>query len=111
MEKIEQQEKQEEKSVQDTQQPPPSPPHATITPKKTIIVKDVIETSCQNINPLIAEDLTKILDQSTQAVRLYTSPILVSVDELLPPPSPPKLVTQELQELSVEAMKHIEKIG
>ena len=62
----EQEEKQEEKSVQDTPMPPPSPPHATITPADTIIVKDVIDTSCQNINPLTIEDLSKILDQSTQ---------------------------------------------
>ena len=52
--------------MQDTQMPPPSPPHATITPTKTMIVKDVIDISCQNTNPLIAEDLLKILDQSTQ---------------------------------------------
>ena len=42
---------QQEKSVQDTQLPPPSPPHATITPIETIKIKDVIDTSCQNINP------------------------------------------------------------
>ena len=72
---------QQEKSVQDTQLPPPSPPHATITPIESIKIKDVIDTSCQNINPLTAEDLTKILDQSTQETRLCTSQILVSVDE------------------------------
>ena len=71
----------------------------------------------------------KDLDQSTQVARLCTSPILVSVDELqklvaaskyvkvktqepplttqttrllfLPPPSPPKVVTDALQVLSV----------
>ena len=70
---------------------------------------------------MIVDDLTKILDQSTQAVRLCTSPILVNVDEFqksveklkevkvktqespmttqtigllfLPPPSPPKAIT------------------
>ena len=104
--------------MQDTQLPPPSPPHSTITPTEIIKIKDVVDTSCQNINPLTAEDLTKILDQSTQETRLCSSPILVSVDELqksvvetkevkvqtqeppkttqttklllLPPPSPPK---------------------
>ena len=70
------------------------------------------------------EDLTKILDQSTQVARLCSSPILVNVDELeksvvetkevkvqtqeppkttqdtklllLPSPSPPKVVTYAL---------------
>ena len=107
--------------MQDTQLPPPSPPHSTITPTKIIKIKDVIDISCQNINPLTVEDLTKILDQSTQVARLCSSPILVSVDELqksvvdskevkvqtqepplivqtsrfllLPSPSPPKVVT------------------
>ena len=52
----------QERSVQDTQLPPPSPPHSTITPIETIKIKDFIETSCQNINPLTIEDLSKILD-------------------------------------------------
>ena len=80
---------------------------------------------------MAAKDLTKICDQSTQVVRLCTSPILVNVDEikksieklkdvkvkkqeppmttqsigllLLPPPSLPKAVTQALQEPSVVA--------
>ena len=87
--------------MQDTQLPPPSPPHSTITLAETIKIKDVVDTSCQNINPLTIEDLTKILDQSTQATRLCTSPILVYVDELqksidklrevkVPPQEPPK---------------------
>ena len=115
---------QQEKSVQDTQLPPPSPPHSTITLVEIIKIKDVIDTSCQKINPLTIEDLTKILDQSTQASKLCSSPILVSVDELkklvveskevkvktqeppsttqttgllfLPPPSPPKVVIDAL---------------
>ena len=62
----EQKEKQEEQGVQDTQMPPPSPPHVTITPIETLIVKDVTDTSCQNINPLTIEHISKILDQSTQ---------------------------------------------
>ena len=36
----------------------------------------------ENINPLTIEDLSKILDQSTQQARLYTNPILINVDEL-----------------------------
>ena len=71
----------QEQSVHDTQLPPPSPPH-TITPTETINIKDVADTSCQNINPSIVEDLSKILDQSTQLAQLCSSPILVSVDEL-----------------------------
>ena len=108
--------------------PPPSPPHSTITPAETIKIKDVVDTSYKNINPSTVEDLTNILDQSTQQAKLCSSPILVSVDELqklvdklkevkvppqeppkttqtiglllLPPPSPPRLVTQALQKLS-----------
>ena len=108
--------------------PPPSPPHATITLAEIIEIEDFIDTSCQNINPLTTEDLSKILHQSTQQAQLCTSPVLVSVDELqravaapqrekvkpkeqsftytttkillLPPPSPPKAITNELQVLS-----------
>ena len=75
------QQQQEEQSVQDTQLQPPSPPHVISTPANTITVKDVPEKSYQNNNPLIVEDLTKILDQSTQQEKLCTNPILVSVDE------------------------------
>ena len=57
---------QQEQSVQDTQMPPPSPPHSTITPTETIKIKDITNNSSQNINPLTIEDLSKILDQSTQ---------------------------------------------
>ena len=60
--------------------PPPSPPHVTITPKKAITIEDVTDTSCQNINPLTAEDLSKILDQSTHQAILCTNPVLLSVD-------------------------------
>ena len=56
---------QQDQSVQDTQLPPPSPPHSTITPIEIIKIKDVVDTSSQNINPLTTEDLTKILDQRT----------------------------------------------
>ena len=73
---------QEEQSVQDTPMPPPSPPHATITPTETIIVKDVIDTSRQNINPLTTKDLSKILDQSTLQACLCTNPVLINIDEL-----------------------------
>ena len=112
--------------MHDTQLPPPSPPHSTFTPVETIKIKDVTYTTSQNINPLTTKDLTKILDQLNQLAQLCSSPILVSVDELqklvdklkevkvssqdppktiqttglllLPPPSPPKSVTQALQE-------------
>ena len=86
---------------------------------------------------MTTEDLTKILDQSTQETRLCTSPILVSVDELqklveaskdvkvqtqeppkttqttklllLPPPSPPKAIIDALQVLSTAAGEEKEK--
>ena len=112
---------QQEKSVQDTQLPPPSPPQFITTLVEVVRIKDADDTSSQDINPLSAEDLTKILDQSTHQAQLCTNPILVSVEELqksmdklievkvspqeppkttqltglllLSPPSPPKLVT------------------
>ena len=64
--------------MQGTQIPPPSPLHATITPVETIKIKDFIDASCQNINPLTAKDLSKILDQSTQQARLCTNLVLMS---------------------------------
>ena len=73
---------QQEKSVQDTQLPPPCPPHSIIIPVETIKIKNVTNTSSQNINPLTIVDLSKILDQSTQLAQLCSRPILVSVDEL-----------------------------
>ena len=80
MARAEQQEQQKEQSVQDTKMPPPNPPHVTITPTETIIVKDVTDTSCQNINPLTTKDLSKILDQSAHQAMLCTNLVLVSVD-------------------------------
>ena len=59
-----------------------STPHVITTSVDTITMKDVPDKSCQNINPLTAEDLNKILDQSTQQEKLCTNPVLVSVDEL-----------------------------
>ena len=122
--------------MQDTQLPPPSPLHSIITPAEIIKIKDFVDTSSQNINPLTAEDLTKILDQATHQAQLCTGPILVSVDELqksvdtfkaakvspqeppkttqntiilcLPAPSPPKSDLQELQEPSAVAGANID---
>jgi hypothetical protein len=74
-------EQQQEQSVH-TQLPPPSPPHATPTPADSIAIKNFLDTSSQNINPLTIEDLKKILHQKTLQSQLCTNPILVSVDEL-----------------------------
>ena len=49
---------------------------------ETITIKDVFDLISQNINPLIEEDLKKILDQSTLQAKLYDNPVLVSVDEI-----------------------------
>ena len=68
--------------MQDTQVPPLSPHHDTITLIDIVIVKDILDNSAQNINPLTAKDLKKILDQSTLQAQLCNNPILVSVDEL-----------------------------
>ena len=73
---------QQDQSVQDTQLPPPSPPQSTDTPTEVIEIKDVFDTSCQKINPLTVEDLTKILDQATKHAQLCENPILVSIEEL-----------------------------
>ncbi len=119
--------------MQDTQLSPPSPPHAIITPAEIVKIKDVTDTSSPNINPLTAEDLAKILDQSTLVSKLCSSPILVSVDELenpvakikvfkvktqeppstiqptsilfLPPPPLPSVVTDTLQMPSTTAVE------
>lgn len=73
---------QQDQSVQDTQLPPPSPPHSTNTLAKVVKIKDVVDTSCQNINPLTVEDLTKILDQETHQAQLCKNPILVSIEKI-----------------------------
>ena len=76
------QEQQQDQSVQDTQLPSPSPTHFIVIPVDTITIMGVTDKLCQNMNPLIVEDLTKILDQSTQQARLCTNLVLVSMDEL-----------------------------
>ena len=76
---IEQQ--QDEQSVQDTQMSSVSPPYDTSV-TETITIKDVSNASTQNINPLIANDLKNILDQSTLQPKLCDNPILVNVEEL-----------------------------
>ena len=75
-------EKQEEQSVQDTQMPTMSPPHDIRKPVDTITIKDVPDSSSQNINPLTVEDLKKILDQSILQARLCENLVLVSFYEL-----------------------------
>ena len=49
---------------------------------KIISIKDVSDNVPQNINPLIEEDIKKILLDSTTKAQLCSHPILVSVDEL-----------------------------
>ena len=56
-----------------------SPPHTTLV--EDVIVNDVLKTAPQNINPLNAEDLKKILDQSTQQAKLCKNIVLVNVEE------------------------------
>ena len=107
---------------------PSNPPHSTELPKEMVQIKDVVDTSSQDIDPLTTEDLTKILDQETHQAQLCTNPILVNIEELqklvdkakkgevkpqeppkitqttglsfIPPPSPPRLAMQAHQELS-----------
>ena len=75
-------EQQTKQSVPDTQLPPLRPPHDTSTPADTITLQNVPNNSCQNINPLTAEDLKKVLNQTTLQAQLYTNLVLVSVEEL-----------------------------
>ena len=51
-------------------------------PIETVTMKDVPDTSGQNINPLTIEDLKKILHQTTLQSQLCTNLVLVSVEEL-----------------------------
>ena len=69
-------------SVQDTQMQSMSPLHDTNAPIETIIVKDVPDSSAQNIIPLTTIVVKKILDQSTLQARLCEILVLVNVDEL-----------------------------
>lgn len=55
-------EQQEEQNVQDTQLPSVSPQHVTNENTKIVTIKDVFDVIAQNINPLIEEDLKKMLD-------------------------------------------------
>ena len=75
-------EQQQEQSVQDTQLPPSSPPHVTTPPAESPKVQDIPDTSGQNVNPLTAEDLKKILHQTSMQSELCNNPVLVSVEEL-----------------------------
>ena len=74
-------EQQQEQSVQDTKFPNVSPEITSVN-TKTVIVKDVSVLTTQNINPLIEEDLKKILDQTKLQAKLCDNPVLVSVDEI-----------------------------
>lgn len=47
-----------------------------------VIIKDFVDNSTQNINPLIEANLKKILKNSTTTTQLYTNPILVRLDEI-----------------------------
>ena len=75
-------EQKQEQSVQDTQLPLASPPHTTPTPGESVTVKDVLDTSSQNINPLTVEDLKRILHQTTMQSQLCLNPVMVSVEQL-----------------------------
>lgn len=53
------------------------------SPQEDIVkVKDVFDTTSQNINPLKKEDMQKILIDSTTKAQLCSRPVLVSVDEI-----------------------------
>ena len=45
-------------------------------------MKDVLDKSPQNINPLTIEDFKKIFDQSTLQARLCEHLVLVTMDEI-----------------------------
>ena len=75
-------EQQQEQSVQDTHFQNVNPQQKISVNIETIRVKDVSDSTTQKINPLIEEELKKILDLSTLQAKLWDNPILVSVEEI-----------------------------
>lgn len=59
-----------------------SPQHELNIDIDTVMVKDISNTITQDVNPLIEEDLKKILIESTTQEKLCENPILVSVEEI-----------------------------
>ena len=59
-----------------------SPQHVTQEDTETIKIKDVSNNVNQNVNPIIEEDMQKILQDTTTKAQLCSHPILVSVDNL-----------------------------
>ena len=59
-----------------------NPPQETSANVEIVKIKDVSKTIAQNINPLIEDDLKKILVESTTQAKLCENLVLVSVDEI-----------------------------
>ena len=59
-----------------------NPQHEVNTKCDNVNIKDVFDIVTQNINPLIKDDLKKILVESTTEAILCKNIVLVSVDEI-----------------------------
>ena len=60
-----------------------SPPHVDQEIQwDTININDVFNNIVENINPLIEDDLKRILQDSNLAAKLCTNPILINTDEI-----------------------------
>ena len=68
---------------QDVQVSSANPPHTNqVSQWDSMLIKDVIDTSEKNVNPLTKEDLKKILIDYTTTTQLCTHPVLVSIENI-----------------------------
>ena len=68
---------------QDVQVSSANPPHTNqVSQWDSMLIKDVLDTSKKNVNPLTKEDLKKILIEYTIKTQLCTHPVLVRVEKI-----------------------------
>ena len=68
---------------QDVQVSSAIPPHTNqVSQWDSMLIKDVLDTSEKNVNPLTEEDLKKILIDYTTTTQLCTHPVLVRVEKI-----------------------------
>ena len=59
----------EQQDAQDVQESSASPPHANkLSQQDSIIIKDVLDNTYENVNPLTDDDLNKLKQDSTNAM-------------------------------------------
>lgn len=60
-----------------------SPPHTDqVSQEDSVSIKDVLDSTPQNVNPLTKEGSKKLLKDSTNATLSCNNPILVRVDKI-----------------------------